>query len=103
MLKFLPFLVRLLGVRPALKRDREFRPFAWPSVDEQFNYDISIIGMSDRLSALRLFSRVARTGSFSSAGREMRLSQPSVSRIISMLEQEIGAALLTRTTRAVTL
>ncbi len=59
--------------------------------------------MSDRLHALRLFSRVARTGSFSSAGREMRLSQPSVSRIISTLEEEIGAALLTRTTRAVTL
>lgn len=59
--------------------------------------------MSDKLFALRLFSRVARTGSFSSAGRELRLSQPSVSRIISALETEIGAALLTRTTRAVTL
>jgi DNA-binding transcriptional LysR family regulator len=59
--------------------------------------------MSDRLFALRLFSRVARTGSFSSAGRELRLSQPSVSRIIATLEEEIGAALLTRTTRAVTL
>ncbi|MDB5989672.1 MAG: LysR family transcriptional regulator [Herbaspirillum sp.] len=33
----------------------------------------------------------------------MGLSQPSVSRIISALEQEIGAALLTRTTRAVML
>jgi DNA-binding transcriptional LysR family regulator len=59
--------------------------------------------MSNRLLALYLFRRVASTGSFSSAGREMRLSQPSVSRIISVLEQEIGAALLTRTTRAVML
>ncbi len=59
--------------------------------------------MNDRLFALRLFKRVAYTGSFSSAGREMQLSQPSVSRIISTLEQEIGAALLTRTTRAVML
>lgn len=59
--------------------------------------------MSDRLYALRLFVRVARTGSFSSAGRELRLSQPSVSRIIATLEKEVGAALLTRTTRAVTL
>lgn len=59
--------------------------------------------MSDRLDALRLFARVARTGSFSRAGREFGLSQPSASRIIADLEREIGATLLTRTTRAVTL
>ncbi len=59
--------------------------------------------MSDRLFALRLFVRVARGGSFSVAGRAMQLSQPSVSRIISGLEAEVGAALLTRTTRAVSL
>jgi DNA-binding transcriptional LysR family regulator len=59
--------------------------------------------MSDRLFALRLFARVARTGSFSRAGREFGLSQPSASRIVAELEREIGAALFTRTTRAVTL
>jgi DNA-binding transcriptional LysR family regulator len=59
--------------------------------------------MSDRLLALRLFARVARTGSFSRAGRELGLSQPSASRIAAALEREVGAALLTRTTRAVTL
>jgi DNA-binding transcriptional LysR family regulator len=59
--------------------------------------------MSDRLFALRLFTRVARTGSFSRAGREFRLSQPSASRIVAGLEREVGAALFTRTTRAVTL
>ena len=59
--------------------------------------------MSDRLFALRLFTRVARTGSFSRAGREFRLSQPSASRIVAGLERELGAALFTRTTRAVTL
>jgi DNA-binding transcriptional LysR family regulator len=59
--------------------------------------------MSDRLFALRLFVRVARTRSFSAAGRELGLSQPSASRLVSSLEQEVGAALLTRTTRAVTL
>jgi DNA-binding transcriptional LysR family regulator len=46
---------------------------------------------------------VARTGSFSRAGREAGLSQPSASRIVAQLEHEVGAALLTRTTRAVTL
>ena len=59
--------------------------------------------MTDRLAALKLFSRVARTGSFSRAGRERGLSQPSVSRIIANLEHEVGAALLIRSTRTLTL
>jgi DNA-binding transcriptional LysR family regulator len=59
--------------------------------------------MSDRLAALRLFARVARTRSFSAASRELGLSQPSASRRMAELEKEIGASLLTRTTRAVTL
>ena len=53
--------------------------------------------MTGRLAALKLFSRVARTGSFSRAGRERNLSQPSVSRIIANLEREVGAALFVRT------
>jgi len=59
--------------------------------------------MNDKLLALRLFVRVARSGSFSAAARELDLSQPSVSRIIAALEEDVGAALVTRTTRAVTL
>ncbi|WP_431264045.1 LysR family transcriptional regulator [Roseateles chitinivorans] len=59
--------------------------------------------MNDKLLALRVFARVARTGSFSAAARELDLSQPSVSRIIAALEQDVGAALVTRTTRALTL
>jgi DNA-binding transcriptional LysR family regulator len=59
--------------------------------------------MSDRLLALRLFARVARTGSFSRAAREFSLSQPSASRIVAALEREVGAALLARSTRGVRL
>lgn len=59
--------------------------------------------MNDHLSALRLFVRVARRGSFSAGGRELNIPQPTVSRIIATLEREMGAALFTRTTRAVTL
>lgn len=59
--------------------------------------------MNDKLLALRLFVRVARSKSFSAAARELDLSQPSVSRIIAALEEDVGAALVTRTTRAVTL
>jgi DNA-binding transcriptional LysR family regulator len=59
--------------------------------------------MRDRFLALRVFARVARLGGFSRAAREMGLSQPSVSRIMADLERDIGAALITRTTRAVVL
>lgn len=59
--------------------------------------------MNDRLTALRLFVRVARSGSFSAAARAENLSQPSVSRIIAGLERDIGAALLRRSTRSVSL
>src|SRR6266700_3443959 len=59
--------------------------------------------MNNRLSALRVFRRTARTGSFSRAGRELGLSQSSVSRIVAELERSIGAILLVRTTRAVSL
>lgn len=59
--------------------------------------------MNDYLFALKLFTRVARRGNFSAAGREFNLPQPSVSRIISSLEQEVGAVLLNRTTRAVSM
>lgn len=59
--------------------------------------------MRDRLTALRLFARVAHMGNFSTAGREMGLSQPSASRLIAALESDIGATLFVRTTRAVSL
>ena len=59
--------------------------------------------MSDRFTALKLFSRVAHMGNFSSAGRELGLSQPSASRMIAALESDLGATLFVRTTRAVSL
>ena len=72
-------------------------------VATRFAFVIFIPAMSGSLIALRLFVRVARLGSFSRAGLELGLPQPSVSRIIRGLEREVGAALLTRTTRAVVL
>ncbi len=59
--------------------------------------------MSDQLAALRLFVRVARTGSFSRAARELAMAQPTASRTIAALEAEVGVALFTRSTRALTL
>jgi DNA-binding transcriptional LysR family regulator len=51
--------------------------------------------------ALKLYTRVARLGSFSAAARECGLSQSQASRIIADLETDLGARLLSRTTRAV--
>src|ERR1700722_9690175 len=59
--------------------------------------------MNDRLLALKLFARVAHTGSFSRAGKDLKLSQSSASRLIASLEREVGVTLLARTTRAVML
>jgi DNA-binding transcriptional LysR family regulator len=58
--------------------------------------------MSDRLQELSVFVRAAESGSFSRAGRELGLSQPSVSRIIGELEARLGVTLLLRTTRRIT-
>lgn len=59
--------------------------------------------MVERISSLQLFSRVARTGSFTTAGKEIGLSQPSVSRVISNLEKELQVALFVRSTHAMRL
>jgi molybdate transport repressor ModE-like protein len=59
--------------------------------------------MSETLHALKIFTRVARTGSFSRAARELGLPQPSVSRTIAELERVLETKLLVRTTRAVVL
>lgn len=48
--------------------------------------------------ALRLYTRVARLGSFSAAARECGLSQSQASRIVADLEANLGARLLSRTT-----
>ncbi|OAN12999.1 LysR family transcriptional regulator [Photobacterium jeanii] len=52
---------------------------------------------------LRLFVRVAATRNISQAGKEMDLSAPVASMHISKLEESIGARLIHRTTRKVSL
>lgn len=59
--------------------------------------------MTDRLTGLRVFVRVAHRGSFSAAARELGMSQPSVSRIVAELEKDVGVGLITRSTRGLIL
>ncbi|ALN83137.1 LysR family transcriptional regulator [Lysobacter antibioticus] len=57
----------------------------------------------DRFEAMSMLLEVVRHGSFSAAARTMRVSLPTLSRRISELEHLLGAQLLARTTRKVTL
>ncbi len=59
--------------------------------------------MSDRWQEMAVFVRVAESGSFSLAARELKLSQPSVSRIVGTLEARLDTTLLLRTTRSISL
>lgn len=55
----------------------------------------------DKLAGLRAFVKVAELGSFSEAGRQLRLSRSAVSKHVADLENELGVQLLNRTTRRV--
>ncbi|WP_293611864.1 LysR family transcriptional regulator [Ponticaulis sp.] len=57
----------------------------------------------DDLKPLRVFVAIAEAGSLVGAGRALQLSPPTVTRILSDLETDLGVALFHRTTRAVRL
>ena len=57
----------------------------------------------DRLAVLESFARVAETGSFSAAARALNISKSLISRQVTWLEAELGARLIARTTRSLTL
>lgn len=57
--------------------------------------------MGDQIDEMRVFSRVAATGSFSQAARELGISQSSASRLVAELEVRLGSKLLLRTTHQV--
>jgi DNA-binding transcriptional LysR family regulator len=58
-------------------------------------------GAFDDLSGLMVFARVVQRRSFTAAARELDTSTSAVSKRIARLEQQVGALLLTRTTRQV--
>ena len=57
----------------------------------------------DRLTAMQVFAEVARSGSFSATADKLDMSRAMVTRYVGTLEQWLGARLLQRTTRSVTL
>ncbi len=57
----------------------------------------------DRIELMRAFVRVVETGSLSRAAKELRTTQPTVSKWMRRLEDSVGARLLQRNTRGVRL
>ncbi|MEO5862046.1 MAG: LysR family transcriptional regulator [Burkholderiales bacterium] len=57
----------------------------------------------DRITALQLFVRAVETGSFSKAARDAQLTQPTVTKQVAALEKKLGARLLNRNTRGLSL
>jgi len=57
----------------------------------------------DRLTAMQVFVEVASSGSFSATADKLEMSRAMVTRYVGALEQWLGARLLQRTTRSVTL
>ncbi|HEX2604581.1 MAG TPA: LysR family transcriptional regulator [Oxalicibacterium sp.] len=57
----------------------------------------------DRIDVMRLFVRVADSGSFSKAAGALSIGQPTVSKLIAALETRLGAQLFRRTSRGLSL
>jgi DNA-binding transcriptional LysR family regulator len=57
----------------------------------------------DRLEGMRVFVAVAEARGFAPAARLLGMSPPAVTRAIAAIEQHVGAQLLRRTTRSVSL
>ena len=59
--------------------------------------------MIDDLKRMAIFAHVVEAGSFSGAARRLGIAKSAVSKHISLLEKNIGARLLNRTTRSLSL
>ena len=59
--------------------------------------------MSENLAAMAVFVRVVEAGGFSRAAEKLGISKSAVSKQVARLEDRLGARLLNRTTRQLSL
>jgi DNA-binding transcriptional LysR family regulator len=57
----------------------------------------------DRFEGIKIFVRVVERGSFSAVARELGTGQPAISKQVAALEERLGAQLLMRTSRSLSL
>ena len=57
----------------------------------------------DRLEGIKIFVRVVESGSFLAVAREVGTGQPTISKQVAALEEHLGAQLLMRTSRSLSL
>ena len=57
----------------------------------------------DQLKAMKVFARVVDTGGFAKAARALDMAPPVITRMVAELETHLGARLLNRTTRSLSL
>src|SRR5579864_7695093 len=57
----------------------------------------------DRLEGIKIFVRVVESGSFSAVARELGTGQPAIGKQVAALEERLGAQLLMRTSRSLSL
>jgi DNA-binding transcriptional LysR family regulator len=57
----------------------------------------------DRFHSIQVFVKVADSGGFAAAARDLAMSPPAVTRAVAMLEDRLGTRLFVRTTRSVRL
>src|SRR5580704_5837406 len=57
----------------------------------------------DRFEGIKIFVRVVESGSFSAVARELGTGQPAISKQVAALEEHLGAQLLVRTSRSLSL
>ena len=57
----------------------------------------------DKLSVMNAFCRIVERGSFARAAEDLGVSPALLSREVKLLEQSLGASLLTRSTRSMSL
>lgn len=57
----------------------------------------------DKADRMRVFSEVARSGSFSAAARELNLTPSAVSKIVTRIENELRVPLFDRSTKRLAL
>ncbi|MEZ1318342.1 LysR family transcriptional regulator [Pseudomonas fluorescens] len=57
----------------------------------------------DKLNAMAIFVRVVERGSFSAVARELKTTQPTISKVLRALESELGGKLIARSTRRLSL